>query len=198
MRALEPWLEDPSLLESLQLPILIEVSLDPETPSIKPAALEAVLSGDIEGLRVVDQAPLVDDLLRPAQIAEAFAYAILSAVFLASLLLCAFSARAALSSHMRLVSLLHLIGAADRDISREIEWHIFKRGGIGAAAGLIAAIVCLLLTIAVMGEGWPSFLPRLSLDWSVVLGVLLFPAFLVLLAVITARLTVIRELSRNA
>ena len=49
-----------------------------------------------------------------------------------------------------------------------------------------------------MGEGWPSFLPRLSLDWSVVLGVLLFPAFLVLLAVITARLTVIRELSRNA
>ena len=75
---------------------------------------------------------------------------------------------------------------------------MIPRSNIGAAAGLIAAIVCLLLTIAVMGEGWPSFLPRLSLDWSVVLGVLLFPAFLVLLAVITARLTVIRELSRNA
>jgi len=89
LRALEPWLEDPGLLTSLQLPILIEVSLQPDATPIKPTALEAVLTSDIAGLRVVDHAPLVTDLLRPAQIAEAFAYAILTAVFLASLLLSA-------------------------------------------------------------------------------------------------------------
>ncbi len=195
--ALRPWLEDPTLLSGLPLPVLIEITLDDNARPIEPAALEAVLGADIDGLRVVDQAPVISDLLRPARIAEAFAYVILTAVFFASLLLSAFSARAALASHVRLVSLLHMIGAADRDIAREIEWHILWRGSLGALAGLLAAIFSLMGTISLMGTGWPGFLPQLSLNWSVMMGLLLFPALLVTLAVLTARFTVIRTLDSH-
>ncbi|MBV6632020.1 MAG: hypothetical protein KI792_03190 [Alphaproteobacteria bacterium] len=199
LESLRPWIDDPSLLSELPLPTLIEVTLSDGGQAFDPAALEAVLGADIAGLRVIDQAPLATDLLRPARIAEAFAYAILLAVFAASLLLSAFSARAALASHMRLVSLLHLIGATDRDIAKEIEWHILRRGGVGAVAGLIAALISLVLAVtSTGGAGWPSFLPRMTLDPFVVLAMVLFPALLVVLAVLTARFTVIRELARHA
>lgn len=197
LEALRPWLDDPTLLAGLPLPVLIEITLDDQGRPIEPAALEAVLSADIDGLRVVDQSPIIGDLLRPARIAEAFAYVILAAVFFASLLLSAFSARAALASHVRLVSLLHMIGAADRDIAREIEWHILWRGSVGAMAGLLAAVFSLMGTISLMGTSWPGFLPQLSLNWSVMMGLLLFPALLVILAVLTARFTVIRTLNSH-
>ncbi|MEO0394251.1 MAG: hypothetical protein AAF213_13595, partial [Pseudomonadota bacterium] len=187
----------PSLLSGLPLPVLIEVTLDPNSRAIEPAALEAVLRADIAGLRVIDQEPIISDFIRPARMAEIFGYVILTAIFMASLLLSAFSARSALSSHMRLVKLLHVIGAADHDISREIEWHVMWRGSVGAIAGLVAAIASLYGAISLIGSGWPSFLPQLSLHWSVVMSLLLFPTFLVVLAVLTARLTVIRTLRQQ-
>jgi cell division transport system permease protein len=196
--ALEPWLDDPTLIESLNLPALIELRLADGAQGIDPASLEATLQANTDGVRVTEPGPLLTDLLQPARLVESFAYAIMFAVFVASMLLAAFSARAALFSHVRLISLLHLIGATDQDIASEIQWHIMRRGGIGAVSGLLAAIIVLAVTASLMADGWPSYLPKLQVDAALVLGILLFPAILVLLAVLTARLTVIRELARHA
>lgn len=203
--ALSVWLDDPSLLKDIRLPQLIELKLDTtragdkqlDAQPLDAQSLEARLAAEVAGIRVTDQQQLITGLLWPAQLIEAYAYAILIAVFMASMLLASFSARSTLSSHVRLISLLHLIGAADRDIAREIQWHILWRGGIGALSGLAAAVICLIVTAGLMAHDWPSFLPRLTLAPGLMTGVLLFPVVLLLLAVATARLTVMHELARD-
>ena len=109
-----------------------------------------------------------------------------------------FAARIGLAIHRSLIELLHLLGAADEYIARQFQIHALWLGLRGAIIGGIAAAVTAMILEPAAGRlALP--VPAVSsgiLDWR--LWLLLCVALVIAggVAMVTARVTVLRQLAR--
>ena len=95
-----------------------------------------------------------------------------------------------------MIEVLHLIGARDAYIARHFQNHALAMGLRGGLAGLVLAALTLVpLTYAANDLGMPV-LPDLPWPPLRTALLLLIPAAAALIALITARTTVLRALSR--
>lgn len=192
-----PWLGTDALVGDLPLPRLIDATVTPG------AAL------DIESLRqrLKTTAPdsVVDDhsrwLSRLRVLAKGItwsAYAILALIALATAATVSFATRAGLEAHHEIVALLHQMGARTGFIARAFEWHYFVAAliagviGTGFAAALFAANGALEFA----GVEAVPFLPPLGLHTSEMIWLLAVPAGASMIALATARLSVLGVLRR--
>ncbi len=194
-RLLRPWLGGAAGLDDLPVPQLVSVSFDPAAaPDVDKLARE--VAGVAPGA-VIDthRAWLgkVRDLARSVQWVAVLVVALIGACAIA---IVAFATRMGLSVHGNVIQLLHLIGARDSYVAGQFQAHALTfvlRGGI---AGLVLAVG----TVFLIGQGLRGsdvmLLPELTLqplDWS---ALLLLPVFVALVAMLTARVTVMRTLGR--
>jgi cell division transport system permease protein len=193
----EPWLGAGALdSDAIPVPALIDVRFDrPATPA-RLAALRGVLKPIAPGARVDAQS----GWLRPVFAAMAslqwlaIALVALLAVALAAAVLLA--ARNALGANRDTIEIVHLLGGTDAQIAR-----VFQRSiGVDAAGGgvvglLLAAVVILFLgrRFASLGAG---MVDRGALGWADWLLLALVPLAAVLVAMVTARITVLRSLRK--
>jgi cell division transport system permease protein len=102
--------------------------------------------------------------------------------------------------HREVIELLHLMGARDRYIAGQFQREALRLGFIGGIIGLALAVVTLLglaqmAQESALGEQF-SFVPTLKLaPWQWVALVLL-PLCAALIAMLTARFTVLGALAR--
>lgn len=192
---LEPWLGQSSGLSELPLPDLIAVEIDQLTPP-NTAALSVQVEAIVPGATIDDHQRWLGNLLSLARSIEIVAALVVLLVGLSAVIMVVFVTRMGLAVHYQIVELLHLIGAQDGYIAREFQLHALKLGFYGGLVGVTFAGITIVGISQLLGRADTALLPELSLqplEWAV-LATLPFAAALV--AMLTARITVLRTLSR--
>ena len=196
---LEPWLGKDIDAEDLPLPRLIDVETEPRV-GVDLAALGQRLAAAVPGAQLDDHRRWLDRVLRTALALEIVAGMVVALVGLAAVLAVVFATRTGLAVHHGIVEVLHLIGARDGYIARQFEWHALRLGIKGGIAGLVLATATLVGVAAAAQVGAIDdavrVLPALSapaIDWALLL---LLPVVAGLVAMLTARITVLRALKR--
>ena len=111
-----------------------------------------------------------------------------------------FTTRTGLALHAPLVDLLHLMGASDRYIAGQFQRHALRLALRGGAIGLIMSLVAygalrLALERAGVAPG-PELMPGFRLPLAAAGSVLVLPLLMGGVAMLTARITVLRSLAR--
>ena len=197
---LEPWLGADIAAADLPLPRLIDVQIEPRA-GVDIEALGQRLAAAVPGARLDEHRQWLNRVLRTALAIEIVAGMIVILVGLAAVLAVIFATRTGLAVHHGIVEVLHLIGARDGYIARQFEWHALRLGLKGGVAGLMLAILTLIgigAAAAQVGalEDAVRVLPALSapaIEWMLLL---LLPIAAGLVAMLTARITVLRALKR--
>ena len=194
-RLLEPWLGAAAGLADLPVPALISVTLDAAAPPDLEALARRVAEAAPGAVVDSHQAWLgkVRDLARTVQLLSVLVVGLIGTGAIA---IVAFATRMGLSVHGHVIELLHLIGARDAYVARQFQSHALRFALRGGVFGLALAIATVFLIGRTLGGGETILLPALSLqplDWSVLL---LLPVAVALVAMFTARTTVLRTLGR--
>lgn len=198
-RLLEPWLGTRSL-EGLPVPRLIRVVSDINHPP-DVAALESELS-QVKGARLDTHQKWEAELTRMARALSAVSYAILLLISISAVAIVVFATRAVLQANRHIVDLLHLVGARDSYIARQIDGRFLRTGllsgFIGVGLGLFTFLLLGLLGggsesgVAAASRGLLFSTPSIAV-WSY--GFLFaVPIAATLICLITARITLMRRL----
>jgi cell division transport system permease protein len=197
---LAPWLGTDIDAADLPLPRLIDVQIEPRA-DLDLAALGQQLASAAPGAQLDDHRRWLNRVLRTALAIEIVAGVIVALVGLAAVLAVIFATRTGLAVHHAIIEVLHLIGARDGYIARQFEWHALRLGIKGGIAGLVLAILTLVGIAAAATQVGAiddavRVLPALSapaIEWVLLL---LLPVAAGLVAMLTARITVLRALKR--
>lgn len=197
-RLLQPWLGDRMEELGVSLPDLVAVSL---APDIRPNLSELA-----ERLQEVSPGAMIDDhaqfnrgALNFLRTIEVVAVSLLVLVLAATAGVVAFTARAGLSIHRRIVEIVHLVGAHDSYVARQFQAQAFRYGFFGAFLGSLLAAATLLMAavFAVRGAAPMSGALGAFEPW-MIWPLALIPLAAILIAMITVRIAVITALRRMA
>lgn len=194
-RLVEPWLGEAALAAELPLPDLIAVTLDASQPP-DLGALRAALEAAVPGTQADDHQRWLANLLNLARSIKLGALIVVGLVCFAAVVTVVFVTRTGLEIHRQVIELLHLMGAQDRYIAREFQGHALKLGLRGGLFGFLLAVAALFGLGWLAGQAQLSLLPRFelaTLDWILLA---LLPVLAALIAMWTARVTVLRTLVR--
>lgn len=191
----QPWLGADALVAELPLPRLIDAKIAPGAEVDLPA-LTAQLKQAAPDSLLDDHARWISRLKGLADAITWSAYGILLLIAIATAAAVSFATRAGLQAHHDMVELLHQMGAQPGFIARAFERHYF-RSALGAAA--VGAILAAIFFLAAGGlefagiEAVP-FLPPITLKITELPWLLAVPAVSGLIALVTARLSVLAAL----
>jgi cell division transport system permease protein len=192
---LQPWLGQDSLVAELPLPRLIDAKISPGA-QVDIVSLSAQLKQVAPDSLLDDHARWISRLKNLADAITWSAYGILLLIAIATAAAVSFATRAGLEAHHEMVELLHQMGAHSNFIARAFERHYFL-SALGAAA--VGAILAAILFLAAGGlefagiEAVP-FLPPLALKLKEVPWLLAVPAVSSIIALVTARISVLAAL----
>jgi len=194
----EPWLgtRPGDDVESLPIPALIDVRLAGTATADRVATLRAKVLAVAPSARVDAQAgwraPVFGAIgalqWMAGGLIALLAFATMSAVLLAS--------RNALGNHRETIEVVHMLGGTDRQIARVFQRSMAVDAAAGGLAGLLLGLVAILVLgrqFAPLGSGMVASAVLGWTDWIVIAAI---PLLGVLLAVLTARLTVLAALRR--
>jgi cell division transport system permease protein len=191
----KPWLGDNLLIDNVPLPGLISVDLkqsDPETM----AALSHAIRDAAPTARLDTHESWLEDLLRFTGALQ-FAAAVLALVIgVTAVTAVAAAVKARLAVHSNDVELLHLMGASDSYIARQFQRHSMVLALRGALAGTVAGVIVLGVIGWMSGRMNVNLLPDFTLSPIQMGSIACLPFAAMLLAILAARHTVLRTLSR--
>ncbi|NNE81608.1 MAG: cell division protein FtsX [Silicimonas sp.] len=192
-RLLAPWFGSDLPLETLRLPVLIEVSEAGEGPDINglKQRLAAEAPGAVYDTHGRWRAPLIEAASRLRQLG------ILSLVLIASVTgaIIALAASAALAANAQIVDVLRLVGARDGWITRAFVRRFTLRAFFGALAGTVVAMVFVALIPGGVEAGVLSGLGFRGAEW---LWPLVVPVAAGIIAWGATYLAAIRRLRQSA
>jgi cell division transport system permease protein len=194
-RLLEPWLGAGGLEADLPVPVMIDVELTPEA------------YGRLDGIRaaVRDAAPAarIDDnaqwLVPLAKLIDALTWLASGLVLLmigATAATVVLAAHAALDTHRSTIEVLHLMGASDVQVARLFQRRIALDALFGGIVGLGMAALVLVIIGNRVGALGSELLGSAGLPLANWLILAALPAGGVVLAMLVARLTILRALGR--
>ncbi len=196
-KLLEPWLGSSVPIDTLPLPRLIDIQVDPGVPVDLPT-LHKQLAAIIPEAQLENNGAWLGDMRKFARRVEGLIALGVAVVTLLTVTIVVFTARIGLSIHRSIIELMHLLGAEDAYIARQFQVHALSLGLRGGIIGGIAAAV----TVTALGPAGHIFMLPMPatthgiFDWR--LWLLLIATLLAAggVAMVTARVTVLRQLSR--
>ena len=142
-RLLEPWLGSGLDLDTLPVPRLVVVTIDPNSlPDFE--AMAASVARDIPNGSFDSHRTWVDRLITMARTTALFGTGIFILVLAATVLTVVFATRGAMAGAGHVIEVLHFVGAEQNFISRQFRHRFFLIGLWGAAAGGFLASVLFL------------------------------------------------------
>jgi len=192
---LAPWLGNDMVMDSIPIPGLISVTFTKgTTPDLK--ALELHLREAAPRARIDTHESWLSDVLRFTGALQ-FAAILLGLIIGATTLVAvAGGVRSKLSENKEELELLHLMGASDSYIARQLQRHTLILSLQGGALGIIAGGVLLCVIGLVAGNIGVNLVPDFRLDYGQKTMLLFLPVPIALLAMFTARFTVLRVLTK--
>jgi cell division transport system permease protein len=191
-RLLSPWLGTEAASLDLPLPDLVAVATVPGA-TIDLVALTSRLQADSPGASIDDHGRWRGAIAGIAEAADLAALALLLLIGAAAAATVVFVTRAGLSSHRRVIEILHLIGAHDGYIAGQFQRHALVPGLLGGVAGSVAAAAAFEAARRWLPGVSPDQLSLTPLQWA---GFALLAPGATLLASATVRYTVLRALKR--
>jgi len=196
---IEPWLgidEGSGPGFAIPVPALIDVRLEGEAGEASIAAIRERLAEAAPTARVDAQADWLKPVFGAIASLQWLAIALVALLALALAAAVLLAARSALGTNRDTIEIVHLLGGTDRQIAR-----IFQRSiGIDAVGGGIVGFTIALVVILFLGRRFAGLGAGMvnagTLAWSDWLLLALVPAASTLLAMVTARLTVLHALRK--
>jgi len=195
LRLLEPWLGAQAGTHDLPLPRLIDVELKEES-KLDGETLSRRLAAEVPGASVDDHRVWLSRLVRLIQTIQGLASMVLVFIAFATVGTVVFTTRTGLAIHRGAIEVLHLIGAQDSYVAGQFSSRALILGLKGGIIGLLLAGPTLFAIGHLAQQIESSLLPTITLEpahWAA-LGAL--PLVVALIAMMTARLTVLKTLSR--
>lgn len=196
-KLLQPWLGNNVPVASLPLPHLIDIRIDPHA-TLDYATLRSQLESIIPNAQLDNNRSSLSGVRDFAMRVEGVLTAGLLVVTALIITIIIFTARIGLAIHRSVIELLHLLGAQDAYIARQFQVHALTLGLRGGVIGAVAAaITVIILGPAAHMLALPVPIAAYGIfDWRVWL--LLIVACLVAggISMVTARITVLRQLAR--
>lgn len=192
---LSPWLGTDMVMDSIPLPGIISVSFhDNMTPDIK--AMERAIKDVAPRAKIDTHESWLSDVLRFTGALQ-FAAALLTLIIgVTTLVAVAGAVRSKLSENKEELQLLHLMGASDSYIARQLQRHTMILALQGGAAGMVAGALILLVIGMAAGHIGVNLVPDFRLDNAQKAALVLLPIPIAALAMATARFTVLRVLAK--
>jgi cell division transport system permease protein len=206
-RLLEPWLGPEASELDIPLPAMIAVTLR-DGATLDEVQLQRDLAAVQPGARVDTHADWIADALDFLRGLKLLAMLLTGLVLAATAMTIVFVTRTGLSIHRSVIEIVHLIGAPDAYIAGQFQAQSLRLGLVGGVIGTALAAATLIgadRLLRAAGPTSPGALPeegyaRLALDLDLLpwqWGVLaLLPVATSLIAMMTARWTVLRSLAR--
>ncbi len=194
----EPWLGAAAVADgdAVPVPALVDVRLEGGVTAERIAQVRRELRTIAPSARVDAQAqwlaPVFDAIASLQWLAFAVV-ALLGAALAAAVVL---AVRTALGANRDTIEIVHLLGGTDGQVARVFQRSTAIDAAVGGALGLLLALVVILFLgrrFAMLGTGMVAGGALGWVDWIVLCGI---PVAVVLLAMLTARLTVLRALRR--
>ena len=195
LELLEPWLGVVAGARDLPLPGLVDVELKPDA-DLDVAAFAKRLAARVPGTSVDDHRVWLERLVNLIQTAQGLAALVVVFIILATIGTVVFTTRTGLVIHRDAIEILHLIGAQDSYVARQFAGRALALGLKGGLIGLLLALPTLFGIGALARQMDSSILPDFSLTpvhWVVLI---VLPLAVAVIAMLTARLTVMKTLSR--
>lgn len=192
---LSPWLGHDMVMDTIPVPGLISVTFEKEsTPDIN--ALEMRIKEVAPRARIDTHESWLSDVVRFTGALQFAAILLGLVIGLTTLVAVAGGVRSKLSENKDELELLHLMGASDSYIARQLQRHTLLLSFQGGAMGVVAGAVLLFAISLVAGRLGVNLVPDFRLDYGQKIMLLLLPLPIAALAMITARYTVLRVLTK--
>ena len=192
---LEPWLGAGLMRSDLPVPALIDVDLTPAARA-RIDRLRRAVAAAAPAARVDDHAQWLAPLARLIGTLQWLAAGLVLLMVGATAATVVLAARAALDTHRGTIEILHLMGATDLQVARLFQRRIALDALFGGLVGFILGGFVLIAIgdrVTALGSellGSAAIPPQ---GWLILIGL---PVFGVLLAMLVARLTILRALGR--
>lgn len=191
---LSPWLGEDNTLGDIPLPGLISVDLITFNPSLKNKMLTD-LKRIVPNIQIDTHESWLADILRLTGALQ-FATIMIGLIIGATTAIAiAGAVKSRVAIHRKDVELLHLMGASDTYISKQFQRHAWILALQGSAAGMILGMIIILLIGFFFSNSAEALIPDFSLNMLHIFTILLLPALACLIAGLTAKFTVLRELA---
>ena len=192
---IEPWLGQGNVASDLPIPVLIDIQLE-ENAAFDTVGLAIQLEQVAPGTRLDDHEIWISRMLRLSQTVGAIAMSIVILIGIAAAATVVFVTRTGLAVHHGVIEVLHIIGARDIYIARQFQARALSLALRGGLLGLVLAVLTLMLLTGIAGKLDARLLPTLTVSPWLWGSLAALPLAAVLIATLTARITVIRALSR--
>ncbi|MEM6909549.1 MAG: cell division protein [Pseudomonadota bacterium] len=187
---LEPWLGAGATSDDVPIPALIDLELSRQASADEIAVLQERVKKVAPSARVDAQS----DWLRPVYNAltalQYLALGLISLIALATAAAVWLAARSAFTNHQETVEIIHLLGGTEAQITRVFQRSVMRDAAFGGLVGLflgLAAVWLLGQQFAALDSGMISGGGLGWLDWLIIAAI---PVLGVLLALVTARITI--------
>lgn len=201
---LAPWL-GAELAETLPLPLLVDLRLD-RGQEVDLASLATRLDNAAPGTTLDDHGRWLAEARALGNSVAIAGTCILVVVLLAAVLAVIFAVRTGLSVHREEIEILNLIGAPDRYIARQFQWHAGRLALFGGIVGALLAVASIIGLQIGVGQwsadpseiGVASITSLIRIGWIEWLALILLPPVTAAIAMATARVSVQTALARMA
>ncbi|MCK0129394.1 FtsX-like permease family protein [Erythrobacter sp. F6033] len=187
---LEPWLGAAAGSDDVPVPALIDVELSRNASASEVQGLQAALDEAVPGTRVDAQSDWLKPVYDALAALQYLALALIGLVAFATGAAVWLAARSAFSNHRETVEVIHLLGGTDAQVTRIFQRSVVRDAAFGSLVGLalgIAAVWLLGQQFAALDSG---MIGGGGLAWSDWLIIAAIPIAGVLLALLTARVTI--------
>jgi cell division transport system permease protein len=198
----EPWLGEEagggldSADEAIPIPALIDVRLRGPVTGRRLADLRAALTASVPAAKVDAQSDWLGPVFHAIHSLQWLAIGLVVLLAATSAAAVWLAARSALGSNRDTIEIVHLLGGTDRQIARIFQRSIAGDALVGGIVGLALGLVAVFLLgsqFAALGSGMVAGGALGMVDWAAIGAV---PRAGVLIAMLTARLTVLGALRR--
>lgn len=192
---LSPWLGHDMVMDTIPIPGLISVTFKKDSnPDLKD--LEVQLKDVAPRARIDTHETWLNDVVRFTGALQFAAILLGLIIGITTLVAVAGGVRSKLSENKEELELLHLMGASDSYIAKQLQRHTLILSLQGGIAGVVAGCILLLLISMVAGQIGVNLVPDFKLSEAQKAILLLSPLPIAILAMITARFTVLRVLTK--
>ncbi len=194
-KLLEPWLGEGNVTSDLPVPDILDVTVS-RTLTVNLDALRGMLAKVSENIHLDDHQQWLGRFLRLMDTVEYTALGILLLVVMATICIVIFGTKAGMAENRKTIAIMHHLGAQDGMIARAFQDRFMKYGLRGGIIGLLLAFITLITLIYLSRDLAAGLVkvPRFPVMQVAVLVVI--PFFAAVIAMLTARVTVMRDLGR--